>query len=51
MAALSMTHATIRDTEVQGYYVPKETPVVMNLYSAHYDEAAFPNPKKFDPER
>lgn len=51
MASLAMTHATTRDTVLNGYPIPEGTPVVFNLYSGHYDDAYFPSPKKFDPER
>ncbi|KZT07802.1 cytochrome P450 [Laetiporus sulphureus 93-53] len=32
-------------------FIPKDTVVVMNTWSMHYDETRHPNPDKFDPER
>jgi cytochrome P450 len=51
MAALGMTHMTLRDTELGGYPIPANTPVIFNLYSSHYDETIWPNPNSFDPYR
>ena len=56
MSALGITHCAVRDTCVsdgQGgtYPIPANTPVIINLYSAHYDPTAFANPHTFDPSR
>ena len=50
-AALAITHSTTCDTEFGGYFIPKKTPVIVNLHSANYDESIFSNPEKFDPNR
>ncbi|XP_066289714.1 cytochrome P450 2U1-like [Branchiostoma lanceolatum] len=44
-------HATTQEVNVQGYDIPKETQVIMNLYSIHMDPAYWPDPERFDPER
>ena len=51
MAALAMTHSTTCDTNFAGYFIPKNTPVIINLYSANRDETIFADPEKFNPER
>ena len=51
MAALAMTHMTIRDVELCGVHIPRETPVVFNIYSSHFDESAWKHPELFDPYR
>ena len=50
MAALAI-RATTCDTELDGYFIPKDTTVTLNLYSANRDGTVFPNPDKFDPQR
>ena len=51
MSALGVTHSTTCDTEFEGYFIPKKTPIIINLYSANYDKSTFSDPEKFDPER
>ena len=51
MSALAITHSATCDTELDGYCIAKDTPVVFNLYSAHRDDAVFKNPYAFDPDR
>ena len=51
LSALGLAHSTTCDTEFEGYFIPKNTPVIFSLYSANYDKTIFSNPEKFDPER
>ena len=51
MSALSAAHCTTCDIELEGFFIPKKTPVFFSLYSANYDKTIFSNPEKFDPER
>ena len=51
MSALAVTHAAMCDTELDGYFIAKGTPVIINLYSAHHDPSIFKNHTEFDPSR
>ncbi|XP_035694363.1 cytochrome P450 2C15-like [Branchiostoma floridae] len=48
---LIVPHTTTEDTTLNGYHIPRQTIVIPNLWSVHYDEKLFPNPYKFDPTR
>jgi cytochrome P450 len=48
---LSVPHTTLRDTQVAGYRIPKDSMVLVNLYSAHMDESVWKDPHIFRPER
>ena len=51
MAAFGFTHATTCDTKLDGYFIAKGTPVMINYWSAHRDPTAFTDPDKFNPNR
>jgi cytochrome P450 len=51
IASVAVTHRCTQDTTFHGYFIAEDTPVIVNLYSAHYDTRVFPDPFKFDPER
>ncbi|XP_030056904.1 vitamin D 25-hydroxylase isoform X2 [Microcaecilia unicolor] len=48
---LGIFHATSKETVVRGYSIPKDTTVITNLYSVHYDEKYWHDPDIFYPER
>lgn len=47
---LAVPHATSCDVQIGGYTIPKDTWVVINIYSMHYDENLWDKPEKFMPE-
>ncbi|XP_069508830.1 cytochrome P450 2D15-like isoform X1 [Ambystoma mexicanum] len=47
---LSLPHMTYRDTEIQGYFVPKGVTVFTNLSSVLKDETIWERPHQFYPE-
>lgn len=42
---------TVRDTELMGYFLPKDTFVSVNLHGNHHLAEYWPRPEHFDPER
>jgi steroid 17alpha-monooxygenase/17alpha-hydroxyprogesterone aldolase len=48
---LAIPHKSIRDTTLQGYTIPKDTVVILNLWAIHHDEQQWNNPMEFRPER
>ena len=47
----AVPHSTTQDTVLDGYYVPKDMLVFVNLYSAHYDPEVWHQPDIFNPRR
>lgn len=46
-----LPHATTRDTSINGYFIPKNTPVYANLYGLTRDPRYWEEPEKFNPHR
>ena len=51
MSAFTFAHSTTCDTELDGYFIAKGTPVMFNLWSAHRDTTVFTDPDTFNPDR
>ena len=51
VVALSLPHKTTADTSLQGYSIPKDTTVWLNLWAIHHDSHQWSEPFKFDPSR
>ncbi|CAD5124992.1 unnamed protein product [Dimorphilus gyrociliatus] len=47
----ALPHSTVRDTTLQGYRIPKDTFVLVNLFSMTRDIKVFPEPEVFNPNR
>ncbi|XP_067415715.1 cytochrome P450 2D14-like isoform X2 [Emydura macquarii macquarii] len=47
---VGMPHVTYRDTELQGFFIPKGTTVIANLSSVLKDETVWEKPHQFYPE-
>ncbi|KAF7348416.1 hypothetical protein MSAN_01795800 [Mycena sanguinolenta] len=47
----AVPHATSDDDIYEGYFIPKGTMVLPNVWAMVHDEAMYPNPDKFHPER
>ena len=47
----AVARRTVKDTEVLGYRIPKDTHVSVSLYAGHHLEEFWPDPERFDPER
>lgn len=50
LAPLAVPHKTTKDTEIGGYFIPKDTDVYINLFSVHMD-SSWGDPRVFRPER
>ncbi|KAG8217060.1 cytochrome P450 [Butyriboletus roseoflavus] len=48
---LNVPHATISSDIYKGFYIPKGATITANIWAMLYDEARYPNPEAFDPER
>ncbi|CAM9998872.1 unnamed protein product [Lampetra fluviatilis] len=51
VAPLLIPHVATEDTSVGNFAVAKGTRVLVNMWSIHHDEAAWPDPERFDPGR
>ncbi|NXO17456.1 CP2DR protein, partial [Oriolus oriolus] len=47
---IGLPHMTYRDTELQGFFIPKGTTVITNLSSVLKDEAVWEKPQEFYPK-
>ena len=47
----SVPHAAMRDTEIEGYFIPKGTVVISFIQEMLHNEKDFPDPLKFDIDR
>ncbi|KAI0360492.1 CyP450 monooxygenase [Trametes cingulata] len=48
---LGIPHRLIEDDEYRGYFIPKGTLVIPNIWAYARDESRYPNPREFQPER
>ena len=48
---LALPHATTVDTTLNGYFIPQNTTVFLNLYSVSRDERYWKEPEQFNPHR
>ncbi|KAJ7088056.1 cytochrome P450 [Mycena belliarum] len=51
VAPLGVPHAALEDTVVNGYFLPKGTLIIANLWNILNDPATYPAPAAFDPSR
>lgn len=48
---MGIAHRSISDTELSGYFIPKDTMILTSLHSVHMDRAFWGDPHEFRPER
>ncbi|KAG2228138.1 hypothetical protein INT45_009184 [Circinella minor] len=44
-------HEATEDVECRGYFIPKGTVLVSNMYAMHWNPEVYPEPEKFIPDR
>ena len=50
-AAFGVPYATLKDTKLGNYTLPKDTLIITNIYGIHTDEKRWPNASEFYPDR
>ncbi|THH32711.1 hypothetical protein EUX98_g1430 [Antrodiella citrinella] len=48
---LGTPHASTEDFQYNGYYIPKDTVVICNTYTMHFNAQRYPDPFVFNPDR
>ncbi|KAF7346478.1 hypothetical protein MSAN_01875900 [Mycena sanguinolenta] len=48
---LGIPHAASEDDIYEGYFIPKGTTVIPNVWAMGHDKSKYPNPDEFNPER
>ena len=48
---LGLFHKASKDTALQGYDIPRDTGIVINLWQLHHDDFRWKDPFEFDPQR
>ncbi|KAI0792995.1 cytochrome P450 [Irpex lacteus] len=51
VAPLGIAHASIEDDYYEGYFIPKDTVIVPNIWSMNRDPALYPDFENYRPER
>ncbi|KAF7374532.1 Cytochrome p450 [Mycena sanguinolenta] len=48
---LGLAHASTADDVYEGYFIPKGTAVISNIWAMTRDESIYPEPERFNPDR
>jgi len=47
---LSIPHRVFENTDIEGYFIPKNSIIFPNIYACHFDKDVWKNPFDFNPE-
>ncbi|KDR69251.1 hypothetical protein GALMADRAFT_104206 [Galerina marginata CBS 339.88] len=48
---IAVPHCVTADDVYEGYYIPKGSIIIPNVWAMFYNEAEYPNPSSFEPDR
>ncbi|KAN0042403.1 hypothetical protein ACTFIV_004967 [Dictyostelium citrinum] len=51
ISPLSLPHVTNKDIFLEGYFIPKGSQIIQNIYSCHLNDKDWENPFEFNPDR
>ncbi|OJT08570.1 O-methylsterigmatocystin oxidoreductase [Trametes pubescens] len=51
VAPMGLPHAALEDDEYNGYFIPKGSIVMVNVWAISRDPTAYPDPETFNPDR
>ncbi len=51
VSALGIPHRVTRDVKISGFLIPKDTPIITNLWALHHDPDVWGDPHNFRPDR
>lgn len=50
-AAHASARQSVEDDDVEGYHIPGQSSITINIYGVHHNPAYWPDPERFDPDR
>ncbi|XP_029055473.1 methyl farnesoate epoxidase-like isoform X2 [Osmia bicornis bicornis] len=51
LAPFGLPHKTMKDVNLNGYHIPKDTMILLDFHSVHNDKAYWDHPEEFRPQR
>ncbi|RUS32685.1 hypothetical protein BC938DRAFT_474607 [Jimgerdemannia flammicorona] len=48
---LNFPHQSVQDDTYEGYHIPADTSIVINVHAMHMDSSRWTHPERFDPDR
>lgn len=51
IASIAIPHKSLKDTTLNGYFIPRNTTIMVSIWAVLQDKSIWNNPEKFSPER